>query len=197
MPCTRTGTECFRVYPSSVQYPHLQDPEASPQCHDDAKGKGPPASDPEPTLCSSSSNNVGDFDVRPTISAQLPPFTSTLPARIHADEVEFLYSKGALTLPSVDCQNAFLRSYFDFTYPHMPSLDVNHFLGALTARDARPGQVSLLLLQAILFAGAAHVSMGHLKAAGFRTREHARRELFQRVRVGGSQLSPPFASKLT
>ncbi|WAO91601.1 Zn(2)-C6 fungal-type domain-containing protein [Fusarium falciforme] len=179
----RHPTECFRVYPSSVQYPQLQDPEASPQRDDNAKGKGQPASDPVPTPCSSSSNKAGDFEVRPTISAQLPPFISPLPVRIPADDVAFLYSKGAFTLPSVDCQNALLRSYFNFTYPHMPSLDMNQFLGAMTARDAKPGQVSLLLLQAILFAGAAHVSMDHLKAAGFHTRKHARRKLFQRARL--------------
>lgn len=65
----------------------------------------------------------------------------------------------------------------------MPVLDLGHFLQILDARDGKSGQISLFLFQAILFAGAAHVNMNYLRAAGFTTRKQALKELFQRARV--------------
>lgn len=65
----------------------------------------------------------------------------------------------------------------------MPVLDLGHFLQMLDARDGKCGQISLFLYQAILFAGAAHVNISHLREAGFTTRKHALKELFQRARV--------------
>lgn len=65
----------------------------------------------------------------------------------------------------------------------MPVLDLSHFLQILDARDGKSGQISLFLFQAILFAGAAHVNMNYLRAAGFTTRKQALKELFQRARV--------------
>lgn len=65
----------------------------------------------------------------------------------------------------------------------MPVLDLGHFLQILDARDGKCGQISLFLFQSILFAGAAHVNMNYLRAAGFTTRKQALKELFQRARV--------------
>jgi hypothetical protein len=45
------------------------------------------------------------------------------------------------------------------------------------------GQISLLLFQAIMFAGTAVVDMQLLRSAGYSNRKNARKAFFQKVRV--------------
>jgi hypothetical protein len=100
-----------------------------------------------------------------------------------ADDLIYLQSKGALTLPSHDCQQELIWSFFEYVYPLMPIVDLDEFVKILQDTDGNSGCTSLLLLQAILFAGTAYVKLDHLRAAGFSTRKEARKAFFQRVRV--------------
>lgn len=113
----------------------------------------------------------------------LPGFVKPLPKSIEADDLSYLQSKGALTLPSDDFQDALIWSFFEYVYPFMPVLDLDQFLQSVYHRDGSAGQISLLLLQAVLFAGTAHVKMSFLKDAGFQSRRQARKAFFQKVRV--------------
>ena len=113
----------------------------------------------------------------------LPGFLKPMPESIVVDDVAFLILKGALQLPALDLQQALMLSYFRYTHPLMPILDLDHFLSAVVTGNGSQGQVSLLLFQAILFAGTAHVDMAKLKNAGYHSRRLARRVFFQRVRV--------------
>ena len=68
----------------------------------------------------------------------------------------------------------------------MPVLNIQDFVPAIVNND--PGaNISLLLLQAVLFAGSAFADMNHLRAAGFHTRRDARKEFFTRARVSMQQ----------
>lgn len=99
------------------------------------------------------------------------------------EDMAFLQSKGALSLPSINFQNALLLSFFEFVYPYLPIINIDEFLHCVGQGDGTAGQISLLLFQAILFAGISHVEMEHICEAGFRTRKLAYKTFFQRVLV--------------
>lgn len=126
-----------------------------------------------------SSNGTTDSEQ----SNRLPGFIKSLSSCIDTDDIAYLRSKGALSAPNVHLQNALLWSFFEYVYPFIPVVDVEEFLESVHDRDGNSGQVSLLLYQAVLFAGTAHVSMDLLKKSGFNTRREARKAFFHRVRV--------------
>lgn len=119
----------------------------------------------------------------PDLQAQLPAFVKPLPARIASEDVKYLHTKGALSLPPLPLQTALLQAYVEYVHPYMPLLDLREFLGAVNARDGLCGQVSLFLYQAIMFAATAFVDMKALKEAGYSTRKAARRSFFSKTRV--------------
>ncbi|CRK42713.1 hypothetical protein BN1723_016064, partial [Verticillium longisporum] len=118
----------------------------------------------------------------PDLQAQLPAFVKPLPARIASEDVKYLHTKGALSLPPLPLQTALLQAYVEYVHPYMPLLDLREFLGAVNARDGLCGQVSLFLYQAIMFAATAFVDMKALKEAGYSTRKAARRSFFSKTR---------------
>jgi len=116
--------------------------------------------------------------------ADLPPFIKPLPAKIGPDEISYLEKKGALTLPKTTLRNEMLRAFIEFVHPYMPLLDLHDFLTVIDQPDGSLGKVSLILFQAVMFAGSAFVGMHHLRAAGYMTRKEARKDFFQKTRVG-------------
>jgi len=64
----------------------------------------------------------------------------------------------------------------------MPLLDVHELIHTVDTNDSTSA-VSLLLFQAIMFAGVASVDMAYLQTAGYTNRRAARREFFQKTRV--------------
>ncbi|EEU40572.1 uncharacterized protein NECHADRAFT_75850 [Fusarium vanettenii 77-13-4] len=114
---------------------------------------------------------------------KLPGFIKPMSSCIDRDDVAYLRSKGALSAPNVQLQNALLWSFFEYVYPFIPVVDVEEFLSSVHDRDGNSGQISLLLYHAVLFAGTAHVNMDLLKKSGFKTRREARKAFFHRVRL--------------
>lgn len=109
-------------------------------------------------------------------------FLKPVPSHIAPDDVEYLRSKNALTVPEPSLLNELLRAYFQWSYNFMPVLNIQDFLPAIVNNDP-DANISLLLLQAVMFAGSAFADMSHLRAAGFQTRREARKEFFTRARV--------------
>jgi hypothetical protein len=118
------------------------------------------------------------------IPGELPKFIKPLPAKIGPDEISYLEKKGALTVPRGNLRSEMLRAYVEFVHPYMPLLDLHDFLSMIDRRDGSKGQVSLILFQAVMFAGSAFVDVEHLRAAGYSTRKEARKDFFQKTRVG-------------
>jgi hypothetical protein len=116
-------------------------------------------------------------------SGELPIFIKPLPAKIGPDEIAYLEKKGALTVPRGNLRSEMLRAYVEFVHPYMPLLDLHDFLSMIDRRDGSKGKVSLILFQAVMFAGSAFVDMEHLRAAGYGTRKEARKDFFQKTRV--------------
>ena len=66
--------------------------------------------------------------------------------------------------------------------PFLPVLDLGEFLEA-TKGEAGTKKISLVLFQAVMFAGSAFVDIHKLHSEGFATHKHARSAYYERVRV--------------
>lgn len=115
--------------------------------------------------------------------SSLPSHIKPINQRMGSDDVAYLRSKRALELPSLNLRNALLRALFDYVFPYLPIFDLDAFLQSVSTHDGSSGQVSLLLVQAVMAAGSAHVDFIHLKEAGYQTRTQARLEFLNKVRV--------------
>jgi hypothetical protein len=116
-------------------------------------------------------------------AADLPLYIKPLPPKIGPDEIAYLEKKGALTVPKATLRSEVLRAYVDYVHPYMPLLDLHDFLTTIDQPDGSLGKVSLILFQAVMFAGSAFVDMQYLRAAGYVTRKEARKDFFQKTRV--------------
>lgn len=113
----------------------------------------------------------------------LPPWVKPLPDKIGQDEIAYLQRKGALSIPEPALQNALLQAYVEYVHPYMPLLELFDFLNVINAGDGQDGQISLLLYQAVLFAGSAFVKRSVLAKHGYPVRKVARKMFFQRARL--------------
>ncbi|KIW31921.1 uncharacterized protein PV07_03508 [Cladophialophora immunda] len=116
----------------------------------------------------------------PTI--RLPNFISPLVGGLSPEDTAYLEHKGVFDIPNTNCRNELLRSYFLFSYPLLPLLDVESFLAPML-KDDTGGKVSLLLFYAVMCSGAAHVDMQVLRELGFKSRKLARSAFFERARL--------------
>ncbi|KIX08513.1 uncharacterized protein Z518_03169 [Rhinocladiella mackenziei CBS 650.93] len=112
----------------------------------------------------------------------LPCFIKPLPSHLTCEDTDYLSYKRVFEIPEARYRNEILRSYFQFVYPLLPLLDVGGFLGPMLQNDPQD-QVSLLLFQAVMCSGAAHVDIQILHALGYGTRKAARRAFFERARL--------------
>lgn len=112
----------------------------------------------------------------------LPAYIKPLPVRFGLDDVIYLQNKGALAIPDQELRNELLRSYAEYVHPFMPLLDWYKFVRIIDQNDGVQS-VSLLLFQAVMFAGIATVEIRLLKAAGYSTRREARRAFFNKTRL--------------
>ncbi|KAL1855874.1 hypothetical protein VTK73DRAFT_8448 [Phialemonium thermophilum] len=119
----------------------------------------------------------------PDLVFQLPAFIKPLPSRIPTEDAQYLRTKGALTLPSPELQNALLHAYVEFVHPYMPLLELHDFLDTIHSKDGFAGQVSLFLYQAVMFVSTAFVGGRYLKEAGYASRKAARKDFFHRARL--------------
>lgn len=65
----------------------------------------------------------------------------------------------------------------------MPLIDMHELMEIVEEDTGATGTISLLLFQAIMFAGTAFVDIEYLRCAGFSNRKVARKALFQKARV--------------
>lgn len=86
-------------------------------------------------------------------------------------------------MPSVGLRNELLKAYIEFVHPFMPLIDLYEFVMIIESNNGSLGRISLILFQAVMFAGSAFVDMHHLHNAGYATRKDARKDFFQKTRV--------------
>ncbi|THC91329.1 hypothetical protein EYZ11_009215 [Aspergillus tanneri] len=112
----------------------------------------------------------------------LPDYIRGLPPRLQKEDIDYLAMKGALTVPDVALRNELLKAYIHYVHTYMPLLDLEEFLQTIVQNDGIR-RMSLLLFQAVMFAGTAFVDLKHLQAAGYPSRKAARKAFFQRARL--------------
>ncbi|GME31226.1 hypothetical protein GTA08_BOTSDO05317 [Neofusicoccum parvum] len=115
--------------------------------------------------------------------SNLPAYIKPLPPRIGPDEIAYLEKKGALTIPATDLKTELLRAYVEFVHPYMPLLDLHEFLRIIDCNDGSRGKMSLILFQAVMFAGSAFADFQYLRKAGYSNRKEARKDFFQKTRL--------------
>jgi hypothetical protein len=140
---------------------------------------------------------------------KLPPVFTPFPQHLDSDDLSYLHSRDALTIPSENLQIALLKAYISFIHPTAPILDLEEFLAAVKygqlGLDGERGkcieremdgrkQIPFLLFQAVMLAAAGVVALRVLREEGYLDRERAQRVFFNRVRVCLSPLSPTNSS---
>ncbi|RMZ82000.1 hypothetical protein DV737_g2311, partial [Chaetothyriales sp. CBS 132003] len=85
-------------------------------------------------------------------------------------------------MPNTGLRNELLRCYAQYVHPYLPLLNLQDFIIPIERNDGH-NPISLLLFQAVMFAGTSFIDMGYLIAEGFDTRKAARRAFFQRVKL--------------
>lgn len=98
-----------------------------------------------------------------------------------ADKLWYLRNKNALEIPPLRLRGELFRSFLEFVYPYMPVVSIHEFLHAIYESGSQ--SVSLLLFQAVMFAGSAFVDIAHLRSAGYSSRLAARKDFYERVKV--------------
>lgn len=116
---------------------------------------------------------------------KLPSFIQPLPERLvnNESDMDYIYTRGALSLPDVSLESELVQAYISYIYPYMPSTDLHDLLQVLDHRDGSAGCVSLFLYQAIMFAATAFVENDRLLEAGYTSRKEIRRLYFNKARV--------------
>lgn len=112
----------------------------------------------------------------------LPDYIRGLPARLQKEDIDYLAMKGALTVPDIALRNELLKAYIHYVHSYMPLLDLEDFLQTI-AQNEGTRRMSLLLFQAVMFAGTAFIDLRYLQAAGYSSRKAARKAFFQRARL--------------
>ena len=127
--------------------------------------------------------NIQQTPAPATVDIDLPPFIKPLPAKLKPCDRVYLRDSGAVTLPPPFFQRACLKVYVEYVHPYMPMMDVYSFLDAINDNGKDGNTVSLLLFQAVMFAGITFVDEEMMLRAGFVDRRKTRALFFERVKV--------------
>lgn len=101
--------------------------------------------------------------------------------KIKSGELEYLSQCGALSIPNDGLRDQLIRSVMLYVYPFLPVLDLQDFVDAVEGKD--DCKISLILFQAVMFAGTAYVDIQYLRDAGFENRIAARAHFAQKIKV--------------
>jgi hypothetical protein len=141
-----------------------------------------PLSPEASTALSASGLSLSEVD-KSTQSTSLPSWLTPLPTHISAVDVDYLRRKGALLVPEPKLRDELLKKYIQFVHPGLPLLDLEVFQASLQD-PLRNGSISLLLFQAVMFAGAAWADIKMVRRLGYWTRVAIRRAFYIKAKVG-------------
>ncbi|OBW68292.1 MAG: Uncharacterized protein AUREO_016540 [Aureobasidium pullulans] len=180
---------CSPSLSTSIQQPSLNQ-DLDPQTFDPARRQSLARSisiphDPSDSISLSGVDPNSLFGLQthtPPPHQALPAFIRTFPSTFGPEDLSYLAKKGALTIPPPGLRAALLRCFVENIHPYMPLLDIHELINTVDNNDANSA-ISLLLFQAIMFAGVASVDMAYLHTAGYTNRRAARRDFFQKTRL--------------
>lgn len=128
-------------------------------------------------------NRDSSAPTTPPTTLNPPDYLKPPSSRMTSIDIDYLFARGALSPPDTYLRNALLESFFNYVYPHTPLVDIHELLTIIHEGTGHTGQMSLLLFQAVMFAGSAFVNIELLQNAGYYDRKAARNVFFQKVRV--------------
>lgn len=102
---------------------------------------------------------------------------------LDANTLDFLHSSGALRLPHPTAQRWLLEAYIQGVHSSMPCIDIHELVRCLDSYTVANSSISLMLYQAVMFAGSIFVSKDKLANIGYTTRASAMERLFRRAKV--------------
>ncbi|KAI1612745.1 hypothetical protein EDD36DRAFT_487828 [Exophiala viscosa] len=97
------------------------------------------------------------------------------------DDMVHLLRRGAFRVPERKLVLELLTSYCNYIHPQLPVLDLQPLLNAVVGKNGP--KVSLLLFQAVMYAGMAHLDEEVLRLYGCRARNEAQDRMFNRVKL--------------
>lgn len=112
----------------------------------------------------------------------LPNYIRPVGPNVMGEDLNYLQRIGAFTLPETGLRNELLRCYVQYVHPNLPLLELQDLLCAVHNNESTD-TVSLLLFQAVMFAGTGFIDMRYLVAQGYDTRKAARRAYFQKCKA--------------
>ncbi|CEL10961.1 hypothetical protein ASPCAL14068 [Aspergillus calidoustus] len=112
----------------------------------------------------------------------LPSCIRDHPSTICSRGADYLTRLGCYSIPSARLRHELITTYLRFMHPKLPLFDLPRLCASMNGLG-QSFQISLLVFQAIMFAGAALVNMHHLQREGYRSRAEARKALYHRVRL--------------
>ncbi|EPS40651.1 hypothetical protein H072_5429 [Dactylellina haptotyla CBS 200.50] len=145
---------------------------------------------PSPSTTTSSTSRPIRIPSYEILTKDLPSYIKPTPTRIAPDDVDYLVRKGATSIPLEPFRQELVDCYFSYVHPFMPLIEEADWRKTTTRSwegfnptRHKDDRISLLLFQAVLFAGSAFVKMESLRAAGYTSRKSARKAFFQRTRM--------------
>lgn len=148
-------------------------------------------SDAEPTPRSGdASNSLGPNEDNLRGGRSLPSFIRATKRNIGPKDLAYLDSCGALHVPPPALRDQLLLAFVLYAYPFLPVVDLQDVCDAIEGHPEC--QISLILFQAIMFAGTAFVDLNTLLDAGFESRLAARAYFFRKIKAS---LHPPHRGK--
>ncbi|OQU97492.1 Fungal specific transcription factor domain-containing protein [Cladophialophora immunda] len=118
------------------------------------------------------------FDEVPQVV--LPHYLRPVPKHISNEDLAYLQKKGAFDIPATIQRNELLRCYIQYVHPLLPIIDLRDFLRSIDRNDAND-TISLMLLQAVMFAGTTFIDMNYV--TGYEDRRAYQKAYFQKVKM--------------
>ncbi|KIV93426.1 hypothetical protein PV10_04639 [Exophiala mesophila] len=191
-------------YTNTNTHTHINDPLATLEMeletdHEPHKGHGSstttimatPMMAVPPTAATKS---VSDSTTTPKSSRGLSALNNDLLHSLGSEDFRFLVRKGAMKIPDRQAMTQLIRAYIMYVHPWLPGLDLRFLSMCVSDCDTgadesqqppspTPCRISILLLQAVLFAGASACDWSVLASLGYSSRREARRAMYERVRL--------------
>ncbi|KAK5045906.1 hypothetical protein LTR84_008692 [Exophiala bonariae] len=138
---------------------------------------------PPPLLPDASQSPAASVEItQPSVSFSIPDFLSPPPAQLSKEDLNYLHQKRTLSIPEPELRSALIRSYILHVHPFYPIVDLEA-LHDLLHGASHQNPFSLLVFQAIMFAGSSFVEIRMLREVGFLTRKAARNAFFLKARL--------------
>lgn len=126
----------------------------------------------------------------------VPATPRPLPPHRGWDDITYLLKKGALSVPPRDLQVVLLRSYIESVQTQFSVLDIAELESWIRYGDIQESNPSMMVFQAVMFAGSVFADARSLEKIGFNDREHLQKVLFNRVRVSEVKSSQTITQSL-